>query len=193
MSTMAETFDRLGGVSGVREDPLRPLAEHEVEAIEHVLMAPLPRQYRDFLLTFGAIGFERAVGCMLLEPLCGNTEPSIVEPFIMYGADVMNDSINGVLENFYVFRDRMPETVFPIGEDIFGNQFCLGFAGDEYNKVYFWDHEGEWTAWDEHGDVDYGEPVLPNLYEGLYLVANSFEEFIDRLERSDDEEEEEEE
>ncbi len=64
---------------------------------------------------------------------------------------------------------RMPKEFVPIGRDSCGNQICLCVQGKNYGKVYFWNHEEE---------ADEGkEPT----YDNLYLIANSFTDFINSL------------
>lgn len=62
-------------------------------------------------------------------------------------------------------EDYVPSGFIPIAEDSGGNLLCLGTAGSQAGKVYFWDHE------DAQGD----DPR--NLLE----VACSLDELFDKL------------
>jgi hypothetical protein len=83
---------------------------------------------------------------------------------------ISNDYNLGLSKNIMLFIHRIPKELIPIGCDGCGNQICLGVAGERYNKVYFWDHEEEMD----------GEETEP-WYDNIYLIANSFEEFINKL------------
>ncbi|MBZ0284878.1 MAG: SMI1/KNR4 family protein [Anaerolineae bacterium] len=62
----------------------------------------------------------------------------------------------------------IPQNFLPIGVDTFGNLICLSIAGDDYDKVYFWDHDWEVTE---------GTPD----YSNVYLLADSFDSFLNKL------------
>ncbi|WP_428659624.1 SMI1/KNR4 family protein [Runella sp.] len=64
----------------------------------------------------------------------------------------------------------MPEEIYPIGQDGGGNQICICLKGENYGKVYFYDHE--WWNEDDEGNI---------TWENLYLIANSFTEFLEKL------------
>jgi hypothetical protein len=57
----------------------------------------------------------------------------------------------------------MPPDMLPIGCDGGGNQMCICISGTNPDKVYFWYH-------DEAGS--------PFDYSCLYLIADSFDEFM---------------
>ncbi len=64
-----------------------------------------------------------------------------------------------------------------IGGDSGGNFICLSLSKENYNKVYFWDHEVEpFGAFDSNREIPFEEFV------NIYFICNSFEEFVDRLE-----------
>lgn len=81
------------------------------------------------------------------------------------------DNINIVLENLKIKNKRMPSHILPFGEDPYGNQICISCAGEDYGHIYFWDHEKE---------VDYTVSDDSD-YSNLYLISNSFQEFLDGL------------
>jgi hypothetical protein len=57
----------------------------------------------------------------------------------------------------------VPRYALLIGDDAFGNAFCLDLRPDTFGKVYFWDHE---HSADE---------------TGLHLVAHDFVSFVNGL------------
>jgi hypothetical protein len=92
------------------------------------------------------------------------------------------DTINSLAENIEAYKGRMPDMIIPIGDDGMGNQICLGIGGDERGKVYYWDHENEWD--EQQYMEDYGVPMPPEMkFQNVYLVAESFEDFIRGLEK----------
>jgi len=66
-------------------------------------------------------------------------------------------------------REFLPADMIPIADDPFGNAICLGIRGANVGKIYFWDHESADAA-----------PAH---------VADSFTEFVARLEEQQDEKE----
>ena len=57
-----------------------------------------------------------------------------------------------------------------------GNQICIAVTGEDKGKLFFWDHENE-------RDLDKN----PNDFGNVYLIANSFEEFVESLFAEDEE------
>lgn len=93
------------------------------------------------------------------------------------------DTIFGIVPEKYfnaffyyniMYCGRIPLNTFPIAHDSFGNLILLSVKGQDYGKVYFWDHEQE-------ADTNNGE--VPG-YENLTLIADSFEEFMGNLKDS---------
>ena len=74
--------------------------------------------------------------------------------------------------NFY--KNRIPKNMIAIAEDCVTNLILLSVKGDDYGKVYYWDHEME---------ANNGEEAD---YSNLTFLANSFGEFIDNLKSEDD-------
>jgi hypothetical protein len=66
--------------------------------------------------------------------------------------------------------ESMPKEIYPIGQDGGGNQVCICLEGENYGKIYFYDHE--WWNEDNEGNI---------TWENLYLIANSFTEFLEKL------------
>lgn len=179
MASIEENIQRLGGLRPDRGGPFIPMPEAEAETLERTIGTRLPESYRNFLTACGAVGFNGYVYYTSLEPLrpyiAGDTKCGHFG--IFYGA-AANDEYS-VAENLDTYRDRMPEVLIPIGEDGGGNQICLGIAGAELGRIYFWDHEDEW---DEENYTSRNLPIPPNLkFRNVHLIANSFEEFFDQM------------
>lgn len=182
-------FARLGGIRGVAGDKLTPVNEGELVAYEKQLGTRLPEAYRRFLATYGASEFNGAspdnpyIMFRPLEPLPPHISQSgrgVLDAFFG-GARDEHDSFNlGVRTRF--FAGRMPESLIPIGHDGGAGQICLGVKGAEAGKVYYWDEQNE-PLDEEDYLADYGVPRPPEaLFRNVHLIANSFEDFLERLE-----------
>lgn len=147
-----------------------PLSREQVQLLEQRLNATLPEDYEAFLGIYGHSGF------------CGLATVESVEsghPFalsILYGGGPPGQSVHDVM---VTFRDRMPDSMIPIGCDLFGNQFCLGVTGADRGAVYFWDHELEPDPEDYQEE---GLPVPPDVwYENLTRIADTFGQFLGQI------------
>lgn len=118
----------------------------------------LPEEYEEFLLNYGS-GYIKADYCYTaLEntPLTPESGYQSVDYF--YGSDIVG--------NMDVFLEELNGQLLPIADAGGGDFICIGVK-DEYKwKVYYWMHEGK-------GSV---------LGDDLYLIANTFGEFIQRFE-----------
>lgn len=161
---------------------LTPLGEQEVAGVEAVAGGRLPDDYRDFARTYGAATFGQLVEFRLGHPeslLAESSAPRYeTAPFShFYGGSAGPHDIGKKLQ---IYKHRMPEGLIPIGDDGAGNQICLGVLGLEHGKVYYWDHHNEWD--EDDYEEEHGTPMPPEgKLRNMYLVADSFEEFIGRL------------
>jgi hypothetical protein len=180
--------------------------EAAVRRAETRIGASLPGDYREFLLKYGlcALGSEGYVECEIEEECpWGGLVTSV-----FYGFIDPEDSYD--LEGAYeTFRGRMPPNLVPIGMDPGGNQVCISVSGDDHGSVYFWDHEHRELGGFERLEAMYRDleedgiettrlgidqaifewekrhPEAlkkPPGYSNVYLIARSFEDFIDMLE-----------
>ena len=138
------------------------LSSQKIAAIERKLSLSLPSQYRAFLLTYNG-GRPRPKRFPI-----GDDSFSSHGQVHFFLCVKEGDSYN--LEDWVTdYYDRIPSGFLPIAVDPGGNLICLAIAGDNAGKVYFWDHEEE---------VEEGQ--TPG-YENVYLIANSFHEFLNCL------------
>lgn len=178
---------RLGGVCPAGSDEFEPMDEVEIQSIERRIGADLPEIYRSLLLRLGAFTFH---GRSENSPqICFRSITSLPE-YIMqsgvadidgfYGRTAETGPV-GLLEQFDYFEGRIPETMIPIADDGGAGEICLGVKGEDRGKVFYWDMRGE-PLDEETYREDYGEPMPPEAKRtNVYLVANSFEEFLDQL------------
>lgn len=177
MASIEENIKRVGGIY-YPNNKFAPMPEDEVVGLERSLGTRLPESYRRFLLTHGRCGFEAGTYFTSLEPMQPDFEDTN-EGEIMSFLGARSEDGSGIAFSIDTFRDRMPETIIPIGYDMMGNQICIGIAGPERGKIYFWDHEDEW---DEGDYTSEGLPVPPDIkFQNVHLIAHSFEEFFDQL------------
>jgi hypothetical protein len=147
--------------------PLRgsylPLSLNELEGFEKEL-APFPTDYREFLLKYGYAVFDKEVKFIPIDSRFAEISPDGWATLdLFYGATYDNDQWdpNSMRANIENMKGRMPTSMIPIASS--GNDHvCLGIAGDDRNKVFYWDREDEPT-------VD---------YHNVYIIANSFGEFV---------------
>jgi hypothetical protein len=72
------------------------------------------------------------------------------------------------------YAGRIPRNTLAIADDVGGNVIVMSVSGDDYGKIYFWDHE-----------MEFDQGVEPD-YANLTLVADSFDEFINNLKSEDE-------
>jgi hypothetical protein len=181
MRKIEDQFPRLGGILTFAS----PMTEEELAAIERSLGERLPEDFRDFLRTYGDAMFEALTFFRPVRSSSISSSPfgrsRILEGGAFshfYGSSAAKQSL---AESITLYKGRMPDTIIPIGDEGGGNQICLGIKGDERGKVYYWDHENTWSElrYREH----FGKPMPPEFkFQNVYLVAESFEDFIRRLE-----------
>lgn len=176
-----DKFQSLGGIVPIG-DSLVPVEDDELRSLEKALKVELPHDYREFLMTYGAAMFAEYVDFQPVRNLpmpISDTGKGHVSSF--YGA--ARDPYQPLEKAIETFRGRMPDTLIPIGDDS-GNKICLGIKGKEQGKVYYWDHHNEWDEQDYL--EEHGTPMPPDLkFQNVYLIADSFEDFVRRLEKSD--------
>ena len=163
-----------------------PLDEEHLGRIEMQLGYCLPKDYREFLSDYGGIFFPSAEFPMLEDNQQG--ECSI---FTFFGsaekgtlADVYyeiqkNLEFEDEAEEFYpgirqvrstvepIMGMNWPKELLPIGSDQGGNLICLALFGLRPGAMFFWRSN-----------------PFPDA-QNLYLIADSFDEFMHLLYRAD--------
>lgn len=183
MASIEENIQRLGGLRPAGSGSLVPMPEEEIAALEGSIGACLPAPYRCFLATYGGCRFDRFVAFRAMEPIQPYLSDGTMGDLAwFYGAAA--EGIDSVAENIEAFRDRMPEALIAIGNDGLDGQICLGVTGPERGRVHYWDVE---RGWNEEYYTRKGLPIPPDLKRrNVHLIAESFEEFFDRLFIRDD-------
>ncbi|WP_082741946.1 SMI1/KNR4 family protein [Burkholderia sp. MSMB1072] len=132
-------------------------------------VGPLPDDYRKMLLYFGGdIEFKSFIKFRSDEPSPWAAKDGTDSVEMLYGLSSKYGS--SILEMFDTYKGRIPADWIPIGEAPGGNQVCLKVrpsGGDQ--SIGFWDHESEVG------------PGLPPSSDGLTIITNSLQDFINRL------------
>lgn len=163
MTTLFSKLHDLAYLPYVATDSHNPAA---LANLSTVAGYPIPQAYMDFLREFPDTGMFDAEGGVIVEGkerLSGNHNGwhSIA---MLYAAcsDKRYDLIE--IASRPAYDGDAPRYVLLIGDDVFGNAFCLDLRPDTFGKVYFWDHDNS-----------------NNEKQGLYLVADDFVSFVNGL------------
>lgn len=142
-----------------------PATEEQIYSFESFIKAKLPEEYIKFLKKYNGGRLEKEDTYPMIEEIDIGYQEEGIEYF--FGLNVAKG--NDLKEQVLIFKGRIPHNFIPIGDAPCGNLVCLAVLGENYGKVYYWDHNEE----AEDGE----EPSNDNVY----LIANSFEEFINSL------------
>ena len=129
----------------------------EVDSFESKLIESLPNEYRQFLEQYNggkpSKYFHRS------------------GQVIRYFFALTDETIYSLEYHYqiYTLAKRMPENMLPIATDFGGNCFCISVGGPDKGKIYFWDHDGETSG-----------------YDNLDLLEESFLKFVEELEDEPD-------
>ncbi|KQY87325.1 hypothetical protein ASD24_05545 [Paenibacillus sp. Root52] len=156
----------------------------KVENIEKKYVISLPELYKHFLLSYEEVEFEQEIQFKTIE----NTPWSHGDGFESLASFfVTSDGTNKLEKKIEQYYERIPTSIFPIADDSAGNLICIGVKDDEYRgRIYFWDHENELVAKvmldEDLKDVS----SIDNYWDNVYLIAESFIDFIRSLEMKND-------
>jgi hypothetical protein len=146
----------------------RPFTEAQLKEVESEINGRLPPSYREMLKTVGGVFFASEVYYH---------DPQAKMPVMFGGFYEFNELLKAIRSH----EEVLPDGIIPIGDDGGGNLYCLGVKGDDFSKVFFHDHG---VGWDEEAQ-DYlvrGETLPLRLrYQTVYLLANSFDEFVNSM------------
>lgn len=142
-------------------DSAGQLTESALANAEKMFGRNIPDPYRSFLLKHNGGRPELNEFRM-----AGSARPGAIKSFFGIGMSERTLNLDYALE---AFADRIPAWSFPLARDPGGNLILLAAEGSRKGRVYFWDHERE---------ADDGEPPRE---DNLYLISDSFEEFLAQL------------
>jgi len=170
------------GIAPAGSPQFVPMSDLELRTIEQELGARLPQGLRDLLTMFGASRFPDGARVetrdQLPERVSRDGHTASVEDF--YGA-AESGLARGLAWGIKAFAGRMPATVIPMARSAMGDQILIGIAGSEAGKVFYWFLGNEPPDEEEYLE-DHGEPMPPaEWFRNLTLIAESFEDFVDRI------------
>ncbi len=139
----------------------------EIEEVEDFVGLTFPYQYKAHLLQFNGGECEPNIFTFWEN---GKKTNSDLNWFLgIHQED--DDNLLDFIQIYKIQQARLPRHFLPFAFDSFNNLICISCDGSDTGKIYFWDHDKE---------VDYNKCDDTN-YSNLYLIANSFEEFLDGL------------
>lgn len=139
----------------------------DLQKLEQKYNFTFPEQYKSHLVIFNGGSPDQGIFSFSED---GKETNSRVNYFYAINSKEIDD-LEEILDTFKIDEKRMPEQILPIAEDPFGNVVCISTGKLDHGQIYFWDHEKE---------VDYSVSDDRD-YSNLYLIAKSFNEFIDGL------------
>lgn len=137
-----------------------PLTDLRIGILERKLGLVLPEAYRLFLLRNN--GGKPKPEFFPIRGLDRNPFGSIN---FFEGIDLPIKSRN-IEWNYRSYKGRIPRELIAVAGDGSGNLICLSFEGARKGAVYFWDHD------EEHS---------PPTHRNVYLIAETFEKFLDSI------------
>ena len=139
----------------------------EIEDVEKVAGLIFPVEYKDHLLKFNG---GKCSPCELAFIENGKSTSSYIDKFLA----IYSGKYDNLIDYIHIYKideKRLPTHILPVANDPGGNLICISCGGSDNGYVYFWDHETE---------VDYSNSDDAD-YSNLYLIAKTFNEFIDGL------------
>ncbi len=130
----------------------------EIYSFEKKYHILLPVEYEEFLLNYGSGYVKDDYYYTALENTPLTPENGYNSADYFYGSDIV--------DNIDIFSEELNGQLLPIADAGGGDFICIGVKGEYKQKVYYWTHEGEGCA----------------LEDNLYLIANTFGEFIQSFE-----------
>lgn len=138
-----------------------PLDEEILIRHENEWGFTLPADYREFLLQYNG-GRPNPKFFVFKDSENGSS----IHTFLGFS----DEYSKSLVKKRSMFHKRIPMRFFPIAYDDGGNLICISVSGNDYGKVYFWDHDFE---------ADTGES--PETADNCTLIADEFTQFIDNL------------
>lgn len=144
----------------------------QIEAMEEFVGLRFPEEYKNHLLKYNGGRCEPNVFSFVENGI--RTTSALDWFFAIYDGEY--NRLRDYLEIYKLDQKRMPNHMLPFASDVVGNAICLSCGEDDYGKVYLWDHERE---------VDYMISTDDD-YSNLYIITNSFDEFLENLQYGED-------
>ena len=138
----------------------------EIEKIEKELDIIFPSELKKFYLKYN--GGESNKKYFNIKNLMSNYQITFFKP--MLKEQMLKGEMTISIYKHYILgieKKYLISNLIPFADDLFGNFLCI----DKYGKIYYYAMD----MWSFDISLEY------NLKENLYLLANSFNEFLDML------------
>ncbi|WP_036477810.1 SMI1/KNR4 family protein [Myxosarcina sp. GI1] len=146
------------------EDEYELPTQQDIKQLEEELNFQLPDDYKVFLANYSLTACDG----YLLFPFKKNYPYDDKGVLSVFFGILSNDSYN-LFNNYQNYQGRIKPDLLPIATDPGGNLIAISLST---GAIYFWDREDEVV-------VEPGEEIDSS---NLYLVADSFDEFMNSLE-----------
>lgn len=151
-------------------EPEAPTTNEALDALEARLGIKLVPAHRAWLLQYN--GGRPSPNKFRRKDADGGPYTDGVVAWFLAVYDGRAENLGLTFRSVHQHAERMPSDLMPIARDPFGNYICIAFRGPNLGKIYFWDHEEELDAPDDHGEPS---------YDNCHLIADTFDEFINGL------------
>ncbi len=147
----------------------------QLKEFENIIQKTLPTHYKAMLLEYAApIVFDELTDYCPTKSSPLDRKDGTHSLEVLYG---VGEGENGLLTIFKCYEGRIPRETISIAEVPGGNQICMCLSGCRTNKIYLWDHENEREI----------TGISENDFDNMYLLADSFENFINSLKKRSEE------
>jgi len=154
------------GLGFIKHGP--PTDPKAIAKLEKKLGARFPEDYRQFLLAMDGGVAEDYRG--LLVSVREQPKMQDILEFYTVSQDQGHDILGELVG--YDFNQRVPDFIIPIGRFIGDYMLCISLRKEDYGRMYIWAPRELWNTEDE---------VLIKFERDLFFLANSFNEFLDKL------------
>ncbi|AMV27517.1 SMI1 / KNR4 family protein [Gemmata sp. SH-PL17] len=169
IAALEATADRARSPLALRvfgPDRTPPPSPAQVEAFEAEIGAPLPDEYRAFLLRCNGGNLD---GYQFDGPTPEGEWTAVVSR-VGGLRDEPHLSLRSARASYQGYEVQIPRALVWIMGDPGGNAICLGLTGEHRGRVYFWVH-------DEGPDPDSWDGAVETA-GNVVLLANSFTDFV---------------
>lgn len=140
-----------------------PIGKEVIKDFADMIGVSFPDDYKNFLCQYNGGTPRQSVFNFKNNDIDNGSD---IDGFLGINHPIEVMSMEYILNTF---ANRIPNELFPIASDSYGNLICLYIKEKYYGKIYFWDHENE--------APDGQNPWWNNIY----LIADSFTDFINKL------------
>ena len=149
------------------EEAKKQITIGDITKVEKGLNINLPEDYKKHLLKYNG-GHPIKDGAPMINPI-DESETDIGIDWFLAIYEGESSNFLKAYHTFKIWQKRMPDELIPIANASCGDKICMSVKGDNYEKIYYWEHE-----------IEASEGEEPD-YSNVHLIANSFADFINSL------------